>query len=150
MTLEVEVQDAAADPRSPRVAEIRRWAQAAYRSAADAEVVVRIVGETEGAELNSQYRGRSGPTNVLSFEFEAPPGVDSGLLGDLVICAPVVLREAESQAKPAAAHWAHMVVHGMLHLQGYEHQAPVEAAEMESLETEILAELGFAPPYEGS
>lgn len=148
MSLKVEVQEVAGEHRTPVPEEIRRWAQAAYRRPSDAEVVVRIVDELEGAELNERHRGRCGPTNVLSFEFEAPPQVDSQLLGDVVICAPVVLAEAAVQGKDPTAHWAHMVVHGMLHLQGHEHQKPDETVEMEALETEIVTGLGLAPPYE--
>ncbi len=103
--------------------------------------------ESEGRELNQQYRGKDYATNVLSFPFEAPPGVDLGLLGDLVICAGVVEREAREQNKSREAHWAHLVIHGMLHLQGYDHQEPDEAETMENLEVHLLAELGFPDPY---
>lgn len=115
--------------------------------AAQAEVTLRIVDTRESADLNAQYRHRSGPTNVLSFPFEPPPGAPTALLGDVVICAPVVAREALEQDKPPAAHWAHMVVHGLLHLLGYDHLEPEEAEAMEAREREILAGLGYADPY---
>ena len=111
--------------------------------------MVRAVDEAEGRRLNHEFRGRDRATNVLSFPFEPPPGVALDHLGDLVICAPVVAREASAQGKPAAAHWAHMVVHGMLHLQGYDHETDEQAADMEGRETRILTALGFAAPYAG-
>ena len=113
----------------------------------EAEVTVRLVDEAESRELNHGYRGKDSPTNVLSFPFEAPPGLELPLLGDLVICRQVVEREAAEQNKPLEAHWAHMVVHGSLHLLGYDHIEDEEAEEMEALEREIMAELGFADPY---
>jgi probable rRNA maturation factor len=125
-----------------------RWARAAWRDPAqDAEVVVRITDEAESRRLNHDYRGKDRPTNVLSFPFEPVPEVDLEHLGDLVICAPVVAREATEQGKPAEAHWAHMVVHGMLHLQGYDHETEADADEMEALETDILVGLGYPAPY---
>ncbi|WP_421212315.1 rRNA maturation RNase YbeY [Aeromonas sp. 600479] len=113
----------------------------------EAEVTVRIVDEAESNELNLTYRGKDKPTNVLSFPFEAPPGLELPLLGDLVICRQVVEREAQEQGKPVMAHWAHMVVHGSLHLLGYDHIEDEEAEEMEALERDIMQELGFADPY---
>jgi probable rRNA maturation factor len=106
-----------------------------------------VVDEAESATLNAQYRGKQGPTNVLSFGFDSPPGVDVPLLGDLVICAPVVVREALEQGKPGQAHWAHMTIHGVLHLLGYDHQTPEQAQIMEALEIAALADLGYADPY---
>lgn len=113
----------------------------------EAEVTVRIVDEAESNELNLTYRGKDKPTNVLSFPFEAPPGLELPLLGDLVICRQVVEHEAAEQGKPLMAHWAHMVVHGSLHLLGYDHIEDDEAEEMEALERDIMQELGFADPY---
>jgi len=137
---------------APKKNHIRRWARAAARR--DAEVTVRLVGEAEGRELNRDYRGKDYATNVLTFvyaENEALPGapdaVGDVLAGDLVLCVPVVVREAAAQGKTLEAHFAHLVVHGMLHLQGYDHETEAEAAEMESLETAILRELGYADPY---
>ena len=114
---------------------------------ANVSVTVRVVDEVEMAELNQQYRHKSGATNVLSFPFENPPGVETDILGDVVVCAPVVEREAREQDKTLMAHWAHMVVHGILHLQGYDHETDKQAAEMEQLETGILTGLGFPAPY---
>ncbi|NOX08059.1 MAG: rRNA maturation RNase YbeY [Gammaproteobacteria bacterium] len=111
------------------------------------EMVIRIVDETESASLNDRYRHKSGATNVLSFTADIPEGVDLPLLGDLVICAPVVAQEAKEQMKGLSAHWAHMVVHGALHLQGYDHQDEEEAQVMELIEREVLEGLGFADPY---
>jgi len=124
------------------------WAQAALiNKQNETELLLRLVDEDESAELNSTYRHKPGSTNVLSFPFEAPAGIDFTALGDLVICAPVVKREAQQQKKSEHAHWAHMLVHGMLHLQGHDHQDDDSASRMENLETQILAQLGFNNPY---
>ena len=138
---------------APKKNHIRRWAQAALRR--DAQVTVRLVGEDEGRSLNHDYRGKDYATNVLTFAYaegEELPGVpdqaeDGPLAGDLVLCVPVVVREAAAQGKTLEAHFAHLVVHGMLHLQGFDHENEVEAAEMEALETSILRTLGYADPY---
>lgn len=132
----------------PTVEQIEQWATAAVQPQSDeVEMTVRIVDEAESHELNLNYRGKDRPTNVLSFPFECPDEVELPLLGDLVICRQVVEREAQEQEKPLMAHWAHMVVHGSLHLLGYDHIEDDEAEEMESLETQIMTELGFADPY---
>lgn len=112
-----------------------------------AELTIRIVDEQESHQLNHDYRGKDKSTNVLSFPFEAPPGIELDLLGDLIVCRQVVEREAIEQNKPLMAHWAHMVVHGSLHLLGYDHIDDDEAEEMESLETEIMQSMGFNDPY---
>ena len=109
--------------------------------------MIRVVDEAEGRELNRRYRGMDKATNVLSFPFQAPAGIDSQHLGDLVICAPVVEREAREQRKSLRDHCAHLVVHGVLHLRGYDHQDEREAEEMEALERRILQQLGIADPY---
>lgn len=148
VALAVDVQLATKGGRLPARQQLVRWARAAWRDLArDAEVVVRVTDEAESRRLNHDYRGKDGPTNVLSFPFEPPPGVNLQHLGDLVICAPVVEREAQEQGKAAEAHWAHMLVHGMLHLQGFDHETDADAAEMEALETEILTGLGYPAPY---
>ena len=132
----------------PTVKQIEQWATAAVQPQSDeVEMTVRIVDEAESHELNLNYRGKDRPTNVLSFPFECPDEVELPLLGDLVICRQVVEREAQEQDKPVMAHWAHMVVHGSLHLLGYDHIEDDEAEEMESLETQIMTGLGFADPY---
>ena len=132
----------------PTAEQIEQWATAAVQPQSDeVEMTVRIVDEAESHALNLNYRGKDRPTNVLSFPFECPDEVELPLLGDLVICRQVVEREAQEQDKPLMAHWAHMVVHGSLHLLGYDHIEDNEAEEMESLETQIMTGLGFADPY---
>ena len=134
----------------PTAEQIEQWATAAVQPQSDeVEMTVRIVDEAESHALNLNYRGKDRPTNVLSFPFECPDEVELPLLGDLVICRQVVEREAQEQDKPVMAHWAHMVVHGSLHLLGYDHIEDDEAEEMESLETQIMTGLGFADPYLG-
>lgn len=113
----------------------------------ETEITLRIVDEPESHNLNLTYRGKDKPTNVLSFPFEMPDGIDLPLLGDLVICRQVVEREAVEQQKPLEAHWAHLAIHGTLHLLGYDHLTDEEAEEMESLETHIMQSLGFDDPY---
>ena len=132
----------------PTEEQIVQWATAAVQPEGDeVEMTVRIVDEAESHDLNLTYRGKDRPTNVLSFPFECPDEVELPLLGDLVICRQVVEREAAEQEKPLMAHWAHMVVHGSLHLLGYDHIEDNEAEEMESLETQIMQGLGFDDPY---
>jgi len=146
--LTVDIQEVFTAPEIPDPALFRAWAQAAWLQKQPSEVTIRIVGTDESQTLNHQYRGKDKPTNVLSFPFEAPPGITMPLAGDLVICAPVVEKEAEDQHKEPVAHWAHMVVHGMLHLQGYDHIEDQDAEVMEALEIRLLKQLGFANPYE--
>ncbi len=148
MGLILELQRAAPGVDIPEEKEFRRWAEAVLSGRRQsAELVIRVVDEEEGRELNRRYRGRDSAANVLSFPFEPPAMVETGLLGDLVICAPVVAREAREQAKPSVAHWAHLTVHGLLHLLGFDHLNEQEAVEMEKLEVIILEELGFPDPY---
>ncbi|TDQ58005.1 putative rRNA maturation factor [Mesocricetibacter intestinalis] len=146
----VDLQIATQDTRGlPDAVLIERWATAALRAEQNRpEITVRIVDEEESHELNLTYRGKDRPTNVLSFPFECPEQVTLPLLGDLVICRQVVEREAAEQHKSAEAHWAHMIVHGCLHLLGYDHIEEDEAEEMESLETQIMLSLGFSDPYQ--
>jgi len=147
----VTVQNAAARGTAvPKPAELKRWALSALNDDVRGELTLRIVDEDESAELNSRYRGKKGATNVLSFEAEAPAaprGKELLPYGDVVICAAVVAREAREQGKPLAAHWAHMVVHGALHLQGYDHENSRDAGIMEPRERALLAALGFPDPY---
>jgi metalloprotein, YbeY family len=132
----------------PTLEQIEQWATAAVQPESDdVEMTVRIVDEAESQTLNRTYRAKDRPTNVLSFPFECPTEVSLPLLGDLVICRQVVEYEAAEQEKPLMAHWAHMVVHGSLHLLGYDHIDDTEAEEMESLETKIMQGLGFVDPY---
>lgn len=150
LDLQIAVDEAAAAATAlPAAGEFQHWIEAVLAPRLDeAELTIRIVDETEITELNRQYRGKQGPTNVLSFPFEAPPGVELPLLGDIIICAAVVAREAAEQEKGPEAHWAHMVVHGTLHLLGYDHIDDGEAEVMETLEIELLASLGYANPYQ--
>jgi probable rRNA maturation factor len=144
----IEVQYAVAGEALPSPDAIRRWASHALQGGReDVELVVRLVDEAEMTALNQRYRGKSGVTNVLSFPYEPLPGVSSGLLGDVVVCAPVVAEEAIRQGKSPEAHWAHLVMHGVLHLQGYDHHHDRDARRMEALEARLLAGLGFADPY---
>ena len=149
MSVILDLQLACADTANlPSEADFQRWLDAAVLPfQEEAEVTIRLVDEAESNQLNLTYRGKDKPTNVLSFPFEAPPGLELPLLGDLVICRQVVEREAQEQGKPLMAHWAHMVVHGSLHLLGYDHIEDEEAEEMEQLERDIMQELGFADPY---
>jgi len=147
-SLDVEVQYATASADLPAESDFICWAQAAADDSAPASgLVIRVVDAEESRELNSRYRDKDAPTNVLSFPFEVPPGVDMRYLGDLVICAAVVEREAAEQGKLPAHHWAHMVVHGVLHLRGYDHIDESGAQQMEALEKNILARLGIDDPY---
>lgn len=160
MRLSVDVQLALDKEKTvaiPGKEQLRQWANravdmAGYKIERNTQITVRIVNEKEISWLNSEYRHKDYATNVLSFPFVQPPGIpeqerDSSL-GDLVICASVVNREAEEQNVPMTEHWAHMVVHGVLHLLGYDHQDDSEAKVMEALETKIMEELGFDNPYE--
>ena len=159
MKLDTQVQFAVEDGRHPVLptqAQLVQWAQSAFDLAqADyAEpplLTLRVVEEAEITRLNSAYRHKTAPTNVLSFPFEPPAGLPAEALepelGDVVICAAVVEREAEAQGKALEAHWAHMVVHGTLHLLGFDHITEGEAEQMEGLERRILAKLGYPDPY---
>jgi len=135
----------------PDDSDLCRWARAAMQDPGDAQVCIRIVDEAEGRALNLQWRGKDYATNVLSFPAAAPPGLPAGempgLAGDIVLCAPVVAREAAAQGKETWHHWAHLVVHGVLHLRGFDHIKAEAAAAMERLECEILVGLGVPDPY---
>jgi len=159
--LSIETQFAARRPWVPAAAALRQWASAAHGAALArggragrrtvlpdaATVCIRVVGARASRRLNREYRGKDKPTNVLSFPASATERELAGSLGDLAICAPVVAAEARAQRKPPAAHWAHMVVHGVLHLHGFDHHSPREARAMEGLEVEILRGFGYQNPY---
>ena len=154
MTISVAIDNAGSPAEEvPEPAKLRHWVRTALRhqGRCSAEVGVRIVGEAEGRMLNARYRlrdpAKARATNVLAFPADLPDWLDQPLLGGLVICAPVVAREATEQGKTPTAHWAHMLVHGTLHLLGHDHRDDAEAGCMEALETEILGVLGFPPPY---
>lgn len=156
MTLLLELQNPDGYEDSPEYADFERWASACWLDENDAGVVIRMVGEAEIQNMNSRFRGKDSPTNVLSFHYENMPmyaedeNTESDLdyLGDLIMCLPVIEREAAEQGKSSRQHWAHMVVHGMLHLQGFDHIKEIEADIMEAREIEILRQLGFPDPYE--
>ncbi|KZX69241.1 rRNA maturation RNase YbeY [Vibrio sp. HI00D65] len=149
MSIELDLQLAVENEQGlPTEQDIQLWLDKTIpQFQRSAELTIRIVDTEESHQLNHEYRGKDKPTNVLSFPFEAPPGIELDLLGDLIICRQVVEKEAEEQNKPLLAHWAHMVVHGSLHLLGYDHIEDDEAEEMESLETEIMQAMGFEDPY---
>ncbi|MDT3336329.1 rRNA maturation RNase YbeY [Shewanella sp. SP1S1-7] len=148
LDLALDIQHATTCDGLPTDEQFALWVTTAIGNSMDeAELTIRIVDSRESQMLNSTYRGKDKPTNVLSFPFEAPPEIELPLLGDLVICAAVVENEAREQQKPLEAHWAHMVVHGCLHLLGYDHIDDEEAEEMESLETQLIESLGFTDPY---
>jgi probable rRNA maturation factor len=147
--LHVDIQTACRQP-VPAEEDLRRWIAAALHGRAtqeQVEVSVRLVDSEEMAQLNETYRGKTGATNVLSFPAGLPAELAIPLLGDIVICAPVVRAEAAQQGKTEQAHWAHMTVHGTLHLLGFDHIEEEEAAIMEALESTILSELNYACPY---
>jgi len=147
MNLLVDIESASAEP-APEEDDIRNWIRAALTDRLqDTEISVRLVDIEEMSRLNETFRGKTGPTNVLSFPSELPAELELPLLGDIVICAPVVQREATEQGKPTQAHWAHMAVHGTLHLLGYDHLEEEEAEAMEAMETNILATLNYPCPY---
>jgi len=155
MELDIDLQWGIEERSVPTLQQCEQWVEASVlkpRALQPVEMSIRIVDEQESQSLNSEYRGKDKSTNVLSFEFEQPPGlveIGEGLpyLGDLVICADVVAKEAQEQGKSLEAHWAHMIVHGTLHLQGYDHIEDNEAEEMEGLEINIMQSMGYANPY---
>ncbi len=142
--LRLSYQRACAAEELPPRAAVLRWTRAALLEG-EAQVTVRFVDAEEGRELNRRFRGKDYATNVLSFVYDLPE--KAGLMGGLVLCVLVVALEAAEQGKPLAAHYAHLIVHGMLHLQGYDHEDEAQAAEMEALERDVLGRLGFPDPY---
>ncbi len=154
MTIEVTVQDGreSNDDEVPPSADFTRWANLAAESASDAQMTIRIVDAEESRQLNHQYRGKNQPTNVLSFSYHDDEILSAAgqqrSLGDLVICADVVRQEAAERHLPAADHWAHLTIHGVLHLLGYDHETTQQAETMEALETRLLSSINIANPYE--
>jgi len=147
----VDIQLADSSAKTPDAQHIRGWVAAVFTTLerSPLALTVRVIGEEEMAKLNRRYRGRNQSTNVLSFPIEPLPGMRTDLLGDIVVCGPVVDREAAIQHKSPMGHWAHMVVHGLLHLFGYDHQSGQDATVMETLEKSVLKGLGYSDPYQG-
>ena len=139
--LHASIQFASDEDNLPTSSQFRKWAKAALR--VDTEVTIRIVDEAEGRALNRDYRNKDYATNVLTFPLTEEPH----LMGDIIICAPVVAKEAKEQHKDLLAHYAHLTVHGILHLHGYDHETDAQAELMEGLETAIVTKLGYASPY---
>lgn len=154
MSTSIDIDIACTGEWLPSATDLQRWCEAALHAGApdktQAEISLRITDAAESQSLNARYRQQNKATNVLSFPADLPPELNLPLLGDLVICAPVVTEEAEQQHKSLEAHWAHMVVHGCLHLLGYDHISETDAEVMETLETQIMAQLGYPDPYNES
>ncbi|MEI6894722.1 MAG: rRNA maturation RNase YbeY [Colwellia sp.] len=156
MTHAVDLQIACAPTELPTKAQFQLWVDTALAEVSSTasttsnksfELTIRLVNSKESQQLNNQYRGKDKPTNVLSFPFEVPEGIELNLLGDLIICIEVMKKEAQEQKKALFDHWAHLVIHGCLHLVGFDHISDSEALEMESLEVSILSKLGINNPY---
>lgn len=146
--IKITIQSLASNTFIPSRYFLQRWVnKALVKQVGSNEVNIRLVSKKESAELNSTYRHKKGPTNILSFPFEPPPGVSSAFLGDLVICAALVNQQAKQQTKTRLAHWAHLVIHGCLHLVGYDHIHDKDAIKMETLEIQLLEDLGYENPY---
>ena len=146
----ISLQNASSCPNVPIHEQLSAWLHCALNGDLQGEVTLRIVGEAESAELNARYRHRDGPTNVLAFpgsRDHPAAGVEPRPAGDLIVCAPLLEREALEQGKTLTAHWAHIVIHGALHLLGYDHATPVQAERMEARERELLAQFEFPDPY---
>ena len=145
----IDLQNACDAKKLPSLALFQQWVNAALTEVTEKEfeLTIRLVNVDESQQLNKQYRQQDKATNVLSFPFEVPTGIELNLLGDLVICAQVVEQEAKAQNKATFNHWTHMVIHGCLHLLGYDHINDTDAIEMEALEVKILAKLSIANPY---
>ena len=151
MTLDLDIQRMISDPELPSDEQFETWVDLALKEGGrenNSQLAIRIVDEDEGKKLNEQWRHKEGPTNVLSFSMSGLDLIAPEILGDIVICAPVVAKEAEEQSKALLLHWAHMVIHGVLHLIGYDHNTETDAKKMESLEVKIMKQLGFPDPYQ--
>jgi probable rRNA maturation factor len=146
--VDLEVQRATSWAPLPSDEQFRLWVRTALQGRGPAELTIRIVDREECRRLNRQYRGQDAPTNVLSFPADLPGEIGLNLLGDILICAPQVAEEALAQGKPEPAHWAHLTIHGVLHLLGYDHEQEAEADAMEALEIALLESLGIPNPYE--
>lgn len=152
MSVKLTLQLASAEPSAPSAEQLLRWAQAALGSTLEptpgpAAITIRVADEAEMQALNKAWRKIDAPTNALAFPLSGGAGAPSGLAGDVVACAPVVKREAAAQGKTLAAHWAHVIIHGVLHLMGYDHVKEQDAIAMEAKEIAILKNLGFPDPY---
>lgn len=144
----LDIQIATTNDDFPNPDQFQHWVDTVLSDQEqDSEIVIRLVDTLESAQLNQQYRHKSGPTNILSFPFEAPENIEMDLLGDLVLCVPKILEEAREQSKHKLDHWAHITIHGVLHLLGYDHQEEEDADEMEALEIKLLNMLKIANPY---
>ena len=149
MAIDLDLQIASDKPQLPSCEQFKLWvATALTEYKTDVALTIRLVEKQESQQLNCQYRNKDKPTNVLSFPFEAPAGIEINLLGDLIVCADVVELEAQQQNKALDDHWAHIIIHGCLHLLGYDHIDDDEALEMESLERQYLAKLNISDPYQ--
>ena len=148
MTIDVVVQNVSSLSAVPSAVQFEQWAAAALSGQGETELTIRLVDSEESQQLNERFRQQCKPTNVLSFPADLPQAINLPLLGDIVICAPLVESEAKEQNKSPTAHWAHLTIHGILHLMGYDHQTDEEAAEMEALEIGIVRSLGFPDPYQ--
>lgn len=147
MTIQLDVQIAIQDSNLPTSSDLKTWAEEIPSSEIDANICLRVVDENEAKDLNNRFRKIDKATNVLSFPADIPKEVRLNYLGDVVICAPVVFQEAAAQGKDPSSHWAHLLVHGILHLQGYTHDDEKQAENMEALEIKILERLGIENPY---
>ena len=147
--IRTHIQCVSGEAEIPRNNDLRNWVETALQciDRGEADLTLRLVGLDEMQKLNARYRNKDEPTNVLSFSFDIPSEVQNGLFGDIIICVPVVEQEARNFQLPCTDRWAHMIVHGVLHLCGYDHNNEDEAFRMEQLEGNILQHLGFADPY---
>ena len=147
--MQLDLQVLVSDPELPAAKDFEQWTHAALSIAEHpgGELTLRVVSEEEMSSLNLRFRGHHGSPNVLSFPVDDPPGITSGILGDILVCPAVLRREATGSETSLAAHWAHMVVHGVLHLCGYDHQSECDAHVMEGLESDVLQGFGFTNPH---
>ncbi|MDA9908933.1 rRNA maturation RNase YbeY [Gammaproteobacteria bacterium] len=157
MNVTIELMNASSDSSLPALKDFQRWTDTTMGALSkfndqtlpdSTELSIRVIDEDESADLNANYRQKQGATNILSFPYSGIQGTDINLLGDLAICAPLVRKEAAEQDKTLDAHWAHLIVHGVLHLNGFDHEEDTAAKEMETLETTILKTLGYKNPYQ--